>query len=260
VTETLPISASLLDRAHENHYEAWRLLARAARDGAIEEGCGLLCTTEGVSLSFLNQAFITRPVRDPAALIARAERFYAARGFPWLLRAVAPPPPDLERAATAAGLVRSEPLPGMVLAPLTGEARPAPRLEVRVVEDMASLRVFNEVSDAGFGMPPEVTEALTTPALLEPPDVAMYIGYVDGRPAATSMRVTSHRIAGVYTVATLEEFRGRGIGEAMTWRAALGGLAEGCVAASLQASRMGFPIYARMGFRHVVDYATWERA
>jgi predicted GNAT family acetyltransferase len=71
------------------------------------------------------------------------------------------------------------------------------------------------------------------------------------------MRFTSHRIAGVYTVATLPEFRGRGLGEALTWRAALDGLVEDCVAASLQASRMGFPIYARMGFRHVVDYETW---
>jgi len=213
----------------------------------------------GVPLPFFNQAFITRPVADPAALIARADRFYGARGVSWLLRVVEPQPPAVERAALAAGLVRGEPEPGMVQTPLTGEARPVPALEIRRVDDLASLRVFNETSDAGFDLPPEVTEALTTPALLELPDVTMYIGYLGSRPAATSMRVTSHRIAGVYTVATLTEFRGRGIGEAMTWRAALDGRAEGCVAACLQASRMGFPIYARMGFRHVADYATWER-
>jgi hypothetical protein len=146
----------------------------------------------------------------------------------------------------------------MLLAPLAGEPRPVSGLEIRTVDDMASLRAFNEVSDAGFGMPSFVTEALTVPAMLEQPDATMFVGYVDGRPVTTSMRLTSHRIAGVYVVSTLPAYRGRGLGEAMTWHAALGGLAEGCIASSLQASRMGFPIYARMGYRHVVDYETWE--
>jgi predicted acetyltransferase len=72
------------------------------------------------------------------------------------------------------------------------------------------------------------------------------------------LRYTSHRIAGVHNVSTLPEFRGRGLGEAMTWHAALDGRAEGCIASALQASAMGFPIYERMGYRHVVSYETWD--
>jgi hypothetical protein len=247
----------LIQRAHENFYEIWRMIARALPAGAIEEGDGLLCTSTGLPLAFFNQAFITRSTSDPSALVARAARFYAERRVPWLLRAVAPAATGVIEAAARADLVPNEPLPGMLLAPLSGEPRAMPDLEIRTVDDLPSLRAFNEVSDAGFEMPPVVTDTMTAPALLEQPDLTMYVGYAAGRPATTSMRFTSHRIAGVYTVATLPEFRGRGLGEALTWRAALDGLVEDCVAASLQASRMGFPIYARMGFRHVVDYETW---
>ncbi len=41
------------------------------------------------------------------------------------------------------------------------------------------------------------------------------------------------------------------------WRAAADGRAEGCLASALQASAEGFPVYARMGYRHVADYRTW---
>jgi predicted GNAT family acetyltransferase len=76
-------------------------------------------------------------------------------------------------------------------------------------------------------------------------------------PVATAMRFSSHRIAGVFNVSTIPEYRRRGIGEAMTWRAAVDGLAEGCIASALQASEMGLPIYQRMGYRQVLTYQVW---
>jgi hypothetical protein len=43
----------------------------------------------------------------------------------------------------------------------------------------------------------------------------------------------------------------------LTWRAALDGRAEGCLASALQSSRMAFPLYQRMGYRQVIVYQTW---
>ena len=71
---------------------------------------------------------------------------------------------------------------------------------------------------------------------------------------ATSILFTTGDVEGIYWVATLEEQRGRGYGEALTWAAALGGQRAGCRIASLQASQLGRPVYARMGFAHVLDY------
>ena len=87
----------------------------------------------------------------------------------------------------------------------------------------------------------------------------MYTGFLDGEPVATSALFMSNHVAGVYNVATLNAYRRRGFGEAMTWHAVREGAAAGCGMASLQASEMGRPIYERMGFRLVAGYKTYLR-
>ena len=90
------------------------------------------------------------------------------------------------------------------------------------------------------------------------PGVAFFVGYVAGEPACTSALVPTTVVAGIYWVATLERFRGRGYGAALTWRAAWAGRQQGCRVASLQASQLGLPVYARMGFMHDRDYARFD--
>ena len=68
----------------------------------------------------------------------------------------------------------------------------------------------------------------------------------DGEPVCTSALVRNADVAGIYFVATLEDFRGRGA--AVTWEAARDGIEHGCRFASLQASELGRPVYERMGF------------
>lgn len=56
---------------------------------------------------------------------------------------------------------------------------------------------------------------------------------------------------------TIPEARGKGYGEALSAAAAEDGFSRGCTVSSLQASPMGFPVYHRMGYRHVFDYQRW---
>jgi GNAT superfamily N-acetyltransferase len=90
--------------------------------------------------------------------------------------------------------------------------------------------------------------------LLAVPRLRFYAGRVDGAVVSTSMLVATGAVAGIYWVGTLEKHRGRGYGEALTWAAVAGGQELGCELASLQASKLGRPVYARMGFAHVLDY------
>jgi predicted acetyltransferase len=62
-------------------------------------------------------------------------------------------------------------------------------------------------------------------------------------------------VAGIYFVSTLAEFRRRGFGEAMTWRAIADARTTGCTLSYLQASRMGRHIYEGMGFRVFEEYS-----
>ena len=51
--------------------------------------------------------------------------------------------------------------------------------------------------------------------------------------------------------------RGRGFGEAVTAAATYSLFDDGAVAVVLQASVMGEPVYARMGFRTFTTYTQW---
>jgi predicted GNAT family acetyltransferase len=89
--------------------------------------------------------------------------------------------------------------------------------------------------------------------------VELYLGEAGGRAVAASTLVQTGSTAGIYNVATVNAFRRRGIGEAMTWHCVSYGLDSGCSLAVLQASSMGRPVYERMGFRTVAPYRTFHR-
>jgi len=76
---------------------------------------------------------------------------------------------------------------------------------------------------------------------------------------ATALQIATDRVAGIYWVATIEDHRRKGYGEALTWAALEAGRELGCTMGSLQASEMGKPVYARMGFDHTTDYVYYER-
>jgi predicted GNAT family acetyltransferase len=96
--------------------------------------------------------------------------------------------------------------------------------------------------------------------MLDVPDLTYYVGWMDNRPVAVATRFTSHRIAGIARVSTVPEYRRRGLGEALTARAVVDARAESCAAAFLLATQMGYRVYERFGFRHVIDYHVWASA
>lgn len=112
---------------------------------------------------------------------------------------------------------------------------------------------------AGYEIPMAMVEAFVTADLTRAPEVESYVGYADGQPAASSTLAFGGRVAGIHNVATAQEFRKRGFGEAMTWHGIERGAASGCDMAALQSSEMGQSIYARMGFRVVSPYRTFHQ-
>jgi predicted acetyltransferase len=68
------------------------------------------------------------------------------------------------------------------------------------------------------------------------------------------MTIVSHGVAGIYWVGSLEQARGKGLGQAVTAAATNAGFELGAEIASLQASPMGKPIYEAMGYETIFDY------
>jgi ribosomal protein S18 acetylase RimI-like enzyme len=248
--------AWLARRADANYRELFRAMARISPDGRVEEDGDLLLVRTGPLLPLFNAAIVKRVPAEPEALFHRATTFFAASSQRWALVAADDAADAMAATAANAGRCRDA-SPGMVLTPPVG-APPAPAgLRIEVVRDTAMLRTYNETMTAGFGNEWAAGAMLETNALLDVPDLVHYAGFVADVPVATAMRFISHRMAGVYNVSTVPEYRRRGIGEAMTWRAALDGLAEGCLASSLQASEMGLTMYRRMGYQTVTAYSLW---
>jgi hypothetical protein len=129
-----------------------------------------------------------------------------------------------------------------------------PGLEIRAVTTREQLVAFRETAFRGFGFPVAAAHLFLSERVLDLPGVRLYSGLLGGAVVSTSMLIATGGVAGIYFVATLEEQRGLGYGEALTWAAVQGGREFGCRLASLQASKLGRPVYARMGFAHVLDY------
>lgn len=253
-------SAALLHACDVNLWWADALFFGASPRGEVTELSDLHLASCGFPAAQFNGAFLKQPDGDVQAAIARAEAHFERVGLPFLFNIRSDWEERMAPRLRARGYEPMGTAPAMVLDPARDGAGEVPGLEIAVVESADELTVFQETAFAGFGLPGELGALFLTEDLLRAPGVVLYVGRLDGTPAATSCLVPTPEVAGIYWVATLEDFRGRGLGEALTWAAVRGGLEQGLPVASLQASAMGAPVYERMGFVTTLDYLKYGRS
>jgi GNAT superfamily N-acetyltransferase len=247
----------LSDAADRNLAAAWTLLGRAAGfAGAVFDT--VTVNASGLPMAFFNGAFAVGVSAHPVATIEATITYFAERNLPYLLWVRAGGDDDLVQAGRAAGLRDAGGPPLMILPVIEAIPEPAFGLEVRIAASLDELHDHATVVSGGFGMPIEVARAILGAALLDDPDAAIAVGYVGGRPVTTALLARSGDTAGVYNVATLDEHRGRGYGEAATWAVVAEGARRGCTHAVLQSSDAGYPVYTRMGFMDVGRYRQLE--
>lgn len=158
-------------------------------------------------------------------------------------------PSDLGDRLVEAGYTRVDRVPGMI-----ASLSDAPALEAPSGVE-ASRAGSSELSDlmvplaACFGLPEAVSAAFldlfTYPELQH---LKHYIARVDGRPVGAATLFSDGESAGIYNVACLPEFRGRGIGSFLTSLAMQDGRAAGYESAVLTSSAEGYRVYQRLGF------------
>lgn len=162
---------------------------------------------------------------------------------------------DWEPALTKHGFGFSDDTPGMAvdLQTLDDSKLVMDSLEIRLVTDDETLRVWANVFLKGYGLPP-AWEALTLDLWkklgLDLP-MQNYLGYWHGKPVSTSTAFYGGGAVGIYDVATLPEARGKGLGAALTLKPLLDARNLGYRVGALQSSEMGFNIYRKLGFRHL---------
>jgi ribosomal protein S18 acetylase RimI-like enzyme len=243
-----------------NFYQSVGAVLANSGTGEVREARALYLTSCGFPASQFNVAFLKLPVaaEEASEAIESAEAYFRSRKFPFRVSIRKGFEGEFARRLLESGYREVKATPGMVLSPIREPARPHPDLEVRRVCSSEELEHFQSTAIVGFGLPVQAGPIFLTRNFLELPNVELYVGYLGARPACTSALVVTGDVAGIYWVATLERFRGRGLGEAITWEAVRGGMRRGCELASLQASEMGRGVYARMGFELVMEYLNFE--
>jgi GNAT superfamily N-acetyltransferase len=86
-----------------------------------------------------------------------------------------------------------------------------------------------------------------------------YVADVDGDPAACLQIYPVDGDASVMLVATLPEAQGNGLCTRLMHRALWDAREAGCDLSSLQATKRGEPVYARLGYRNHGALQMWEK-
>jgi GNAT superfamily N-acetyltransferase len=86
--------------------------------------------------------------------------------------------------------------------------------------------------------------------------ITLFVGYLAGRPVATSGTYAAHGINDVEWVSTHPDARGKGVGASMTWAAATVLASEPSM---LIASDDGQGVYERLGYLRLLRLTMWHR-
>jgi ribosomal protein S18 acetylase RimI-like enzyme len=246
-------------RAHLNLVDSSRQLFEFDPGASIDaDELWLLGAGRSPHPAISNAAFRRDNGLDPDLLLEQARAFFGAkgRGFSLWVRD-APEDRDLIAAAETAGLRDVHAMPEMVLPRRAEERGLSDGSELRRLSGPAEAEDFWRVATAAYasnGFPPEIFRFYENHDGFLADNVAAFLAYQDGAPVAIAMTIVSHGVAGAYWVGSLEQARGRGLGSAMTAAATNAGFDLGAEIAALQASRMGEPIYAEMGYEKVDTY------
>jgi ribosomal protein S18 acetylase RimI-like enzyme len=251
-----PTNVEIAEAADANFaaHASWAL--QALPNATVINDAELVVTDSGLACDTFN--IVCRARLKSASARARVEQtvdYFSrkARAFSWWF-GPADRPSDLDRLLIAAGLrhTESETMMSLDLAKLRTPDLHPEGLHIKRVRTPAELAEFAKTVTDGTAPDPEVRRfyQLTANRILsrESPQ-HFYIGYLDGKPIATAEVTLAGDVAGIYGVVTLEQYRRRGIGSALTARPLIDARDIGYRTGVLQASADGLGVYRRLGFQ-----------
>jgi GNAT superfamily N-acetyltransferase len=128
-----------------------------------------------------------------------------------------------------------------------------PSIEIRTELDMAEVARLNEIA---YGWAPGEFHAV---ASTEIPGTYSYFGSLDGETVGTVVMWDHEDDSELAWVATLPEARGRGVSKQLTARALADARDRGRLTTTLVATKLGRPVYERLGYRDFGAIEMWER-
>jgi len=236
--------------------EAWARRV-ASCGGVVHDVDGLRVCLTGVPMPQFNPTLVATLPTDPPAALASAERAYDGTGLHMGIDLEVSLHAPVRAAAERAGLTMIEARPGMTMR--IGEAvvvDPPASVEIVRVEDPAMLDRIAEVDAIAFGGEP--ARGFLPDAMLDDPAQRVYAARVDGEIVGSGECTVVDGVMGVFGIATLPDYRRRGIAAALTSRL-IQDRADEIDLVCLDASDLGQRVYERLGFRADSTWEVWVR-
>jgi GNAT superfamily N-acetyltransferase len=252
------MTTAAFDAVDWNYWQTSVAFAALSRHGDVRQTRRFVLADIGAPVADFNLALVSDPEADLEAALDAAEAFFGAKQHPWRVSFRAEHVAACEPGLLERGFTAVDPVPGMQLAPLPERVPVRSDITFEPVSNAATLKDFQQTAFLGFGLPAQAAHLFLTEQLVGLPSFRALVGYVAGEPVCTSAVHETAGVAGIYWVATVEAHRKKGLGEAATWAAVAEGRRRGHTLTSLQASVMGKPVYARMGFAHDRSYARYQ--
>ena len=248
----------LADRIVAAGLEGERVRAEVVEGGEVIEVDGLLVSLSNLPASELNGTRVIREPDDAPTALDAARAVFRGRGHPFFgIEIEVGRHPAVEEAIRAAGLRRVDGWPTMAarIADLPAERGPE-GVAIREARHQDDLEAVRSVEVATFGTPRDIAERFVALRMLEDERVRVFTAWIDGEPVGEASGYLLHDTVGIYGVGVVESARRRGIGAALTLRAARA-FEDRTDLAWLQPSDMARTMYDDLGFRSVSDWEVW---
>lgn len=233
---------------------AWRALGAGSEGARVIEGDGILATVVPATpeRSVFNSVLYERP-GDLAAAREDLARAYEQAG----VRAWTVWVPESDHAS--AELLESaghalDATPRAMMLDLAD-------LDERGTDDdlewsSGSLAEVKRINGLAYGYEPDTFER----GIGDPPSGAwrVYEARLEGRPASVLGTTDTDRDCGIWWVATVPEARGHGLAGRLLRVALVEARARGMETSTLQATKRGYRVYARLGYRDIGELQMWE--
>lgn len=136
------------------------------------------------------------------------------------------------------------------------------QLQIYEVSDQETLFVWANVLASGFGAIGANADAFkstfTSLGVARHLPWRHYIAILDGIPVSTCTLFNSGAIIGIYWVATLTEFRKKGIASYLLWHILSHARDNGHKYIALQATQLGKGVYESLGFEVICETSTYQ--